>query len=64
MALIELNADWEKREFGVFCFVNDAPGSMSNAERLEAEALRREKLDEWHRRPVDDRGSARNREAG
>ncbi|MGV0909243.1 hypothetical protein [Martelella sp. FOR1707] len=58
MALIELNADWEKREFGVFGLARDAWRVLSEAERREAEALRREKLAEWGERPM------RTREAG
>lgn len=54
MALIELNADWTKREFGVFCFVHYDAGRLSDAERAEAEALRREKLDEWQTSAVRD----------
>ncbi|WP_158498593.1 hypothetical protein [Martelella endophytica] len=51
MALIELNSDWTKREFGVFDLARDAWRALTDAERREAEALHREKLEE--RRKAD-----------
>ncbi len=63
MALIELNADWTKREFGVFSLPCAIFGGLSVAERKEAEALRREKLEEY-RAAVGHQANARRGEAG